>query len=79
MCPAQWSASRTRTPGRARKLTPQEEAEMVADYHEHRGPVGTIKVVADWYGVSHQTVYNAVDRDQEAQKAEAERAGREAS
>ena len=52
---------------------------MVADYHEHRGPVGTIKVVADWYGVSHQTVYNAVDRDQEAQKAEAERAGREAS
>ena len=59
MCVVQRTASTVRTVGRRRKLTPEEEANMVADYHDNNG---TVKEISHRYEVSHQTVYNAVER-----------------
>lgn len=45
--------------GRNRALSPEREAELVAEYLAGIKDMQTLQ--AD-YGVSHQTIYNAVDR-----------------
>lgn len=45
--------------GRNRALTPEKEAEMVAAYFAGEKDV---RQIATEFGVSHQTLYNAVDR-----------------
>lgn len=48
--------------GRNRALSPEDEAAMVAEYFAGQKDV---KQIAEDYGVSTQTLYNAVDRADE--------------
>ena len=51
--------------GRNRALTPEREAQMVAEYLTGDKDV---RALAAEFGVSHQTVYNAVDRAPDKQR-----------